>query len=78
MGIKYKLKLKDLKLDYLIEYFSPILKYFRPKKKINNYQDLKEFIQKKSSWVSQVTLYGYLKIDWNPKKRSITIGILIY
>ena len=67
MGIKYKLKLKDLKLDYLIEYFSPILKYFRPKKKINNYQDLKEFIQKKSSWVSQVTLYGYLKTRMGAK-----------
>ena len=61
MGIKYKLKLKDLKLEYFKEYFSPILKYLKPKKKIDNYEDLKEFIQKKSAWVSQVTLYGYLK-----------------
>ena len=61
MGIKYKLKLKDFKFRYLIDYFSPVLKYFRPKKKINNYQDLKNFIKEKSAWVSQVTLYGYLK-----------------
>ena len=67
MGIKYKLRLKDLKLEYLIEYFSPFLKYFRPKKKINNYSDLKKFIQKKSAWVSQVTLYGYLKTRMGAK-----------
>ncbi len=67
MGIKYNLKLKDLKLEYLIEYFSPILKYFKPKKKINNYLYLKEFIQKKSAWISQVTLYGYLKTRMGAK-----------
>ncbi len=67
MGIKYNLKLKDLKLEYLIEYFSPILKYFKPKKKINSYLDLKEFIQKKSAWISQVTLYGYLKTRMGAK-----------
>ena len=61
MGIKYKLKLKDLKLEYFKEYLSPFLKYFKKTKKIENYSDLKEFIQKKSAWVSQVTLYGYLK-----------------
>ena len=61
MGIKYKLRLKDLKLEYLKEYFLPILKYFKPTKKISNYQDLKEFIQKKAAWVTQETLYGYLK-----------------
>ena len=48
MGIKYKLKLKDLKLEYFKEYFSPFLKYFKKTKKINNYSDLKEFIQKKT------------------------------
>ena len=67
MGIKYKLKLKDLKLEYLLEYFSPLLEYLKPKKKINNYSDLKEFIQKKSAWVSQVTLYGYLKTRMGAK-----------
>ena len=67
MGIKYKLKLKDLKLQYFKEYFSPFLKYFKKKKKIENYSDLKEFIQKKSAWVSQVTLYGYLKTRMGAK-----------
>ena len=67
MGIKYKLKLKDLKLEYLIEYFRPILKFFKPKEKINNYNDLKNFIQKKSAWLSQVTLYGYLKTRMGAK-----------
>ena len=67
MGIKYKLKLRDLKLQYFKEYFSPILKYFKGKKKINNYLDLREFIQKKSAWVSQVTLYGYLKTRMGAK-----------
>ena len=67
MGIKYKLKFKDLKLQYFKEYFSPILKYFKGKKKINNYLDLREFIQKKSAWVSQVTLYGYLKTRMGAK-----------
>ena len=67
MGIKYKLKLKDMKLEYLIEYFKPILNYFKPKQKIKNYQDLKDFIQKKSAWISQVTLYGYLKTRMGAK-----------
>ena len=31
------------------------------KKKINNLDELEEFIQTKSAWVTQVTLYGYLK-----------------
>ena len=34
MGIKYKLKLKDLKFEYLKEYFIPFLKYFKKTKKI--------------------------------------------
>ena len=46
MGIKYKLKLKDLKIEYLKEYFSPFLKYFKKTKKIENYSDLKDFIKK--------------------------------
>ena len=67
MAIKYKLKLKDLKLKYLIEYFKPLLKFFKPKEKIKDYRDLKNFIQKKSAWVSQVTLYGYLKTRMGTK-----------
>ena len=67
MGIKYKLKLKDLKLEYFKEYFSPFLKYFKKTKKIDSYSDLKEFIQKKSAGISQVTLYGYLKTRMGAK-----------
>ncbi len=67
MGIKYKLKLKDLKLEYLIDYFQPLLKFFKPKEKINSYDDLRNFIQKKSAWISQVTLYGYLKTRMGAK-----------
>ena len=67
MGIKYKLKLKDLKLEYLIDYLRPVLKLFKPKDKIKNYDDLKSFIQKKSAWISQVTLYGYLKTRMGAK-----------
>ena len=67
MVVKYKLKLKDLKLEYIIDYLKPLLKYFRPKQKIKNYKDLKDFIQKKSAWISQVTLYGYLKTRMGAK-----------
>ena len=67
MGIKYKLKLKDLKIEYFKEYFAPFLNYFKKTKKIENYSDLKEFIKKKSAWVSQVTLYGYLKTRMGAK-----------
>ena len=67
MAIKYKLKLKDIKLEYFKEYFSPFLKYFKKTKKIENYSDLKDFVQKKSAWVSQVTLYGYLKTRMGAK-----------
>jgi len=67
MGIKYKLKLKDLKFEFLKEYFSPLLKYLRPRRKISNYQDLKDFVQRKSAWVSQETLYGYLKTRMGAK-----------
>ncbi len=61
------LKLKDLKLEYFKEYFRPIIKYFQKKKKINNYSNLQDFIQKKSAWVTQVTLYGYLKTRMGAK-----------
>ena len=61
MVLKYKFKLKDIKIEdfkiYLLDLFKGIL----PKKKIKNIDDLKSFIQKKSAWVSQVTLYNYLK-----------------
>ena len=38
-----------------------------PKKKIKNFLDLEEFIQKKSAWVTQVTLYNYLKTRMGTK-----------
>ena len=47
--------------------YSLCLKLLYQKKKIKNIQDLKEFIQKKSAWVSQVTLYNYLKTRMGTK-----------
>jgi hypothetical protein len=37
------------------------LKLLFPKKKIKNIYELENFIQTKSAWVTQVTLYSYLK-----------------
>ena len=67
MAIKYKIKLRDLKLEYLKEYVAPIFNFLKPKKKINNILDLKNFIQRKSAWVSQETLFGYLKTRMGAK-----------
>ena len=67
MAIKYKIKLRDLKLEYLKEYVAPIFNFFKPKKKITNTSELKDFIQRKSAWVSQETLYGYLKTRMGAK-----------
>ena len=67
MAIKYKIKLRDLKLEYLKEYIAPIFNFLKPKKKIKNIVDLKNFIQRKSAWVSQETLYGYLKTRMGAK-----------
>ena len=59
--LKYKLKLKDIKLEDFRVYLFALFKGFLPKKKIKNLEDLDTFIQTKSAWVSQVTLYSYLK-----------------
>ena len=67
MAIKYKVRLRDLKLEYLKEYVAPIFGFLKPKKKINNISDLKFFIKRKSAWVSQETLYGYLKTRMGAK-----------
>tara|TARA_B100000700_G_scaffold312420_1_gene395970 strand:- start:914 stop:1540 length:627 start_codon:yes stop_codon:yes gene_type:complete len=67
MAIKYKVRLRDLKLEYLKEYIAPIFGFLKPKKKINNISDLKFFIKRKSAWVSQETLYGYLKTRMGAK-----------
>ena len=65
--LKYKLKLKDIKLEDFKVYLFALFKAILPKKKIKNIEDLKLFIQKKSAWVSQVTLYNYLKTRMGTK-----------
>jgi len=67
MALKYRFNLKDIRLEDFKLYLFSLLKAFLPKKKIKNIEDLKEFIQKKSSWISQVTLYGYLKTRMGTK-----------
>ena len=58
---KYKLTWKDLSLKDFKIYLFALFKAFLPKKKISNLDELESFIQSKSAWVTQVTLYGYLK-----------------
>ncbi len=58
---KYKLSWKDLSWNDFKIYLFALFKAFIPKKKIKNLDDLENFIQTKSAWVTQVTLYGYLK-----------------
>ena len=58
---KYKLTWKDLTWHDFKTYLFSMFKAFIPKGKISNIDDLENFIQTKSAWVSQVTLYGYLK-----------------
>ena len=58
---KYKLSWKDLSWNDFKIYLFSLFKAFIPKKKINNLDELENFIQSKSAWVTQVTLYGYLK-----------------
>ena len=58
---KYKLTWKDLSWNDFKVYLFALFKAFIPKKKLNNLDELEDFIQSKSAWVTQVTLYGYLK-----------------
>ena len=58
---KYKLTWKDLTLRDFKIYLFALFKAFIPKKKIKNLDELEDFIQTKSAWVTQVTLYNYLK-----------------
>ena len=58
---KYKLTWKDLTLNDFKVYLFALFKAFVPKRKLNNLDELENFIQTKSAWVTQVTLYGYLK-----------------
>ena len=67
MVLKYKLILKDIKIEDFKIYLFSLFKAFIPKKKIKDVKDLKDFIQKKSAWVSQVTLYSYLKTRMGTK-----------
>ena len=65
--LKYKLKIKDIKLEDIRVYLFALFKGILPKKKIKNNEDLALFIQKQSAWVSQVTLYNYLKTRMGTK-----------
>ena len=58
---KDKFTWKDLKLSDFKVYLFALFKAFIPKKKLSNLDDFEEFIQTKSAWVAQVTLYSYLK-----------------
>jgi hypothetical protein len=58
---KYKLTWKDLSWNDFKVYLFALFKAFIPKKNLSSLDDLEDFIQSKSAWVTQVTLYGYLK-----------------
>ena len=58
---KKKLTWRDLSLTDFKVYLFSLFKDFIPKKKIRNLDELENFIQTKSAWVSQVALYSYLK-----------------
>jgi len=58
---KFKFSWKDLSFNDFKIYLFSLFKAFIPKRKIKNFDDLENFIQSKSAWVSQVTLYNYLK-----------------
>ena len=58
---KYKLTWRDIKLEDFKTYLFAMFKAFIPKKKIKNLDELEQFIQTKSAWATQVTLYNYLK-----------------
>ena len=61
MALKYRFNLKDIKLQDFKVYLVAMFKGILPKKKIKNLDELEHFIQTKSAWVTQVTLYSYLK-----------------
>ena len=58
---KYKLSWRDLSWSDFKIYLFALFKAFIPKKKLGSLDELENFIQSKSAWVTQVTLYGYLK-----------------
>ena len=58
---KKKITWRDLSLNDFKVYLFSLFRAFIPKKKIKDFDELEKFIQTKSAWVSQVTLYSYLK-----------------
>jgi hypothetical protein len=58
---KYKLTWRDLSWNDFRVYLFALFRAFLPKKNLASIDELEDFIQTKSAWVSQVTLYGYLK-----------------
>jgi len=58
---KYKLSWRDISFNDFKVYLFAMFRAFIPKKKIKNLNELEHFIQTKSAWVTQVTLYSYLK-----------------
>jgi len=67
MALKYRFNIKDIRLEDFKVYLFSLFKAFLPKKKIKNIDDLEIFIQNKSAWVSQITLYSYLKTRMGTK-----------
>ena len=67
MALKYRFNLKDIKLEDFKVYLLAMFKGILPKKKNTNFLDLEQFIHKKSAWVTQVTLYNYLKTRMGTK-----------
>ena len=64
---KYKLSWRDISFNDFKVYLFALFKAFIPKKKIKNLDELEYFIQTKSAWVTQVTLYSYLKTRMGTK-----------
>ena len=58
---KYKLSWRDISVNDFKVYLFALFKAFIPEKKIKKLDELEHFIQTKSAWVTQVTLYSYLK-----------------
>ena len=64
---KYKLSWRNISFNDFKVYLFALFKAFIPKKKIKNLDELEHFIQTKSAWVTQVTLYSYLKTRMGTK-----------
>ena len=64
---KYPLSWRDISFNDFKVYLFALFKAFIPKKKIKNLDELEYFIQTKSAWVTQVTLYSYLKTRMGTK-----------